>query len=437
MDVHLGQREYLLEMLTCEYFIPEELCTCVKDAIRKHATKNYAEESIDAMVKKPQSLAASISLVREKNLSLFRGKFAEWLACIEYNALKNKGAVYMTIINPDPTSKADLLHIIKTGDRYVAVAGPDIKCGQSTYVLEQYKKIVNDRYNIPMVDMDGALTTEEGLRMLRAKQRDAFEQLRQQHPNKKPIPSEWGKQDIHRLMLDYLKYVDAGVTPADEDQILFDASSENRKRLKDKLFNASDKPLNKSDWEDFCKKSIQLPYISVDYLNPMTSEKAARKLLENVIRKKARPSLAEKRSNAKPINPDSRYATEVEHSDKPKQKGIFRRAIESIGSAAEDAADFLGFDSPAEMGIATLKGVGKALLAIAPAVIEHYVGERRPQYKHPSNSTSTLFEETRNEEAQTHSSPKEHIVPAHGQTYHTKDGPIYKDKKEYKRGKSD
>ncbi|WP_434794530.1 hypothetical protein TPDSL_15710 [Terrisporobacter petrolearius] len=113
MNINLGQREYLLEILHYEYAIPDEFHDCVKDAIRKYAThSNYSESSIDAMLKKPQSLAASISAIRDDNLSLFRGNFAEWLAYIEYNVLKNKGNVVMTIINPDTTSKADLLHII-------------------------------------------------------------------------------------------------------------------------------------------------------------------------------------------------------------------------------------------------------------------------------------------------------------------------------------
>ena len=33
-----------------------------------------------------------------------------------------------------------------------------------------------------------------------------------------------------------------------------------------------------------------------------------------------------------------------------------------------------------------------------------------------------------------HSSPSEHIVPGHGQHYHTKDGVIWKEKDPYKRG---
>jgi len=162
LNINMGQREYLLEILNYEYVIPDEFHACVKDAIKKYATNsNYSDVAIDSMLKKPQSMASSIGAIRDNNLSLFRGEFAEWLACIEYNALKNKGIVLITIINPDSTSKADLLHIIKKGNKYEAVPGPDIKCGRSSYVFNQWKKIVNSRYDIPMVDMDDVLTTEE------------------------------------------------------------------------------------------------------------------------------------------------------------------------------------------------------------------------------------------------------------------------------------
>ena len=35
---------------------------------------------------------------------------------------------------------------------------------------------------------------------------------------------------------------------------------------------------------------------------------------------------------------------------------------------------------------------------------------------------------------ETHASPQEHIVPGHGQHYHTKDGVIWKEKDPYTRG---
>ena len=349
LNINIGQREYLLEILNYEYVIPEEFHTCVKDAIKKYATNSkYTEVTIDSMLKKPQSMATSIGAIRDNNLSLFRGKFAEWLACIEYNALKNNGNVLMTIINPDSTSKADLLHIIKKGDKYEAIPGPDIKCGGSTYVLDQWNKIVNSRYDIPMVDMDGILTTEEGLKMLTDKQREKFEQLKQVHPKKKPIKSEWNKQDINRLMMDYLKYVSDGITPADSEDRPFVASKENRDRIRDKLSKLPGKIENRSSWDEFCKKASKLPNIPENYLNSMTMAKVEKKKLEEVSKKNSKPSTENiKYANGNGNNNKTKSVPENKNVNKPKQKAFIK--------GLANLANFLGYDSPGEMVVAGAK----------------------------------------------------------------------------------
>lgn len=164
MTLTVEKRNQLLNLLNAEYSIPEEYTECVSAAVKQYATKNYSDDVIDKMVRTPQSLSRSLALLRERSgktdLSLFRGIISEWLVCAEYNATKNKGAVVMTITNPDASSKADLLHIANTGHGFKAVAGPDVKSGGSTYVFNQWKKIVHHRFEIPMVDIDGILTTE-------------------------------------------------------------------------------------------------------------------------------------------------------------------------------------------------------------------------------------------------------------------------------------
>ena len=120
MELSIEKREQIVDLLNAEYVISEEMIECVKDAVKKYSTKNYTDEVIDKIVRTPQSLSKGLALLRERNgrndLSLFRGILTEWLVCAEYNALKNKGSVVMTITNPDPSSKADLLHIIKIGN---------------------------------------------------------------------------------------------------------------------------------------------------------------------------------------------------------------------------------------------------------------------------------------------------------------------------------
>lgn len=220
MELSADKRDKLTELLSSEYTIPEEYIDCVKVAIKQYATKNYSDETIDNLVRTPQSLSKGLALLRERNgkndLSLFRGIISEWLVCAEYNALKNKGSVVMTITNPDSSSKADLLHIINTGNGFKVVPGPDVKSGGSTYVFNQWKKIVNNRYEIPMVDIDGILTTESGLKQLTKKQHAELEELYHQYPNKRPVTSSWDGDNINRVIADYLKFVEFGTLPSVE-----------------------------------------------------------------------------------------------------------------------------------------------------------------------------------------------------------------------------
>lgn len=441
LNINIGQREYLLEILNYEYVIPDEFHTCVKDAIKKYATNSrYSEATIDSMLKKPQSMATSIGAIRDKNSSLFRGKFAEWLACIEYNALKNKGIVLMTIINPDSTSKADLLHIIKKGDKYAAIPGPDIKCGGSTYVLEQWNKIVNSRYDIPMVDMDGILTTEEGLKTLTDKQREKFEQLKQVHPRKKPIKSEWNKQDINRLMMDYLKYVSDGITLADSEDRPFVASKENRDRIRDKLSKLPGKIENRSSWDEFCKNASELPNIPENYLNPMTMAKVEKKKLEEVSKSNSKASTENiNYTNGNGNNNKTKSVPENKSVNKPKQKGFLK-----------GVANFLGYDSPTEMIFAGAKIFTATVVEAASRKIVNKM------FGGSSDSGPSLFDNQGNEKNyndsieiknstnerantnnSTHASPRAHIVKGHGQHYNTKEGPIWKEKEPFLRGKKD
>lgn len=223
MDLIVEKRERLVQLLASEYIVPNEFIDCVRAAIKQYATKNYSDEAIDKMVNTPQSLSRALALLRERDgktdLSLFRGIISEWLVCAEYNALKNKGSVVMTIINTDPSSKADLLHIIDTGKGYKAVSGPDVKSGGSTYVFNQWKKIVLNRYEIPMVDIDGILTTEDGLKQLTKKQRTELEELYAEFPDKRPIVTAWNKSEINRIITDYLKYVEFDLLPSTDSEL--------------------------------------------------------------------------------------------------------------------------------------------------------------------------------------------------------------------------
>ncbi|MHB9796100.1 hypothetical protein [Streptococcus suis] len=257
MELSADKRDKLIELLSSEYTLPEEYIDCVKVAVKQYATKNYSDETIDNLVRTPQSLSKGLALLRERNgkndLSLLRGILSEWLVCAEYNALKNKGSVVMTITNPDSSSKADLLHVINTGNGFKAVPGPDVKSGGSTYVFNQWKKIVNNRYEIPMVDIDGILTTESGLKQLTKKQHTELEELYQQYPNKRPVISSWYGNDINRVIADYLKFIEFGTLPSIETSHTIKDINVNE--VKSKLYSGEFSNQPTYSWEVFSSES--------------------------------------------------------------------------------------------------------------------------------------------------------------------------------------
>ena len=260
MELTIEKREQIVDLLNAEYVISEEMIECVKDAVKKYSTKNYTDEVIDKIVRTPQSLSKGLALLRERNgrndLSLFRGILTEWLVCAEYNALKNKGSVVMTITKPDPSSKADLLHIIKIGNVFKAVPGPDVKSSSSTYVFNQWKKIIRNRYEIPMVDVDGILTTEDGLEQLTKKQRAQFEELKMQFPKKQAIATTWNKEDILRVIADYLKLLEFEVYPSTETDL--GIKDINVNNVKAKLYSQIMFNNQTYDWSVFSSKSTNL-----------------------------------------------------------------------------------------------------------------------------------------------------------------------------------
>lgn len=260
MELSIEKREHLIGLLNAGYVVPDEMIDCVKEAVKQYSTKNYSDDVIDKMVRTPQSLSKGLALLRERNgktdLSLFRGILTEWLVCAEYNALKNKSAVVMTITNPDPSSKADLLHIINTGNGYKAVSGPDVKSGGSTYVFNQWKKIVQNRYEIPMVDVDSILTTDEGLEQLTNKQKAVLDELYQQYPNKKPIPTVWDKGDIMRVIADYLKFVEFDILPSTETTLTI--KNIDVSEVKSKLYSGEFVNHQSYSWSVFSSESKEV-----------------------------------------------------------------------------------------------------------------------------------------------------------------------------------
>ena len=321
MGLSIENREKILNLLNAEYVIPDEIIGCVKEAVRTYSTKNYSDEVIDKIVRTPQSLSRGLTLLRErdgkKDLSLFRGILTEWLVCAEYNALKNKGSVVMTITNPDPSSKADLLHIIKIGNSFKALPGPDVKSGGSTYVFNQWKKIILNRYEIPMVDVDGILTTDVGMKKLTKKQKHEFEELKRKFPNKKALETCWNNEDILRVISDYLKFIEFEIYPGTETDL--GIKDIDVKNLKTKLYSGELLNSRTLDWIVFSNESKTI-------FNPETEDAS---LVENNINSGS--------ENAKGTN-----LTSSDVKEKNKKTNRFWRKAKMISNNSIEVAKKVG-----------------------------------------------------------------------------------------------
>lgn len=347
MDLTIEKRERIINLLASEYIVPDEYIDCVKETVKQYATKNYSEEAIDKMVRTPQSLSRGLALLRERNgkndLSLFRGIISEWLVCAEYNALKNKGSVILTITNPDPSSKADLLHIIDTGNGYKAIPGPDVKSGGSTYVFNQWKKIVQNRYEIPMVDIDGILTTEEGLKQLTKKQQAELEELYSKFPNKRPIATVWDKSEINKVIIDYLKYVEFNLLPSMDSKLSIKDISV--PKIKEKLYSGMISNGHSYDWSVYSNESKSI------FNNTMHTENLESN--PNLEKGKDTQKKSSAHGSTQPVN---------------KKKGIYRFISPTIIETSKKVVKDVGKNLK-KAGVATLKFVAENPEVVAAVVV--------------------------------------------------------------------
>ncbi|TKH08956.1 hypothetical protein FC678_18760 [Peribacillus simplex] len=198
----------VITLFTSSYTIPIEYREIVKKAINRYAQPNKcSEEKLTEMVNKAMSPLDTFKyLTTNKNFNLnqWKGHLAEWIVCYEYNSRRNNGNVVFTFVNPDSSSKADILHIIKKGNNLECIAGPDIKTGQPSYLLNQLEKVWAHEGNIPFFDYYGVLRDEK---KLTNKQREKLRNLKEKYPRKKILIPSVSRLEVIRFSDKYLRRI--------------------------------------------------------------------------------------------------------------------------------------------------------------------------------------------------------------------------------------
>lgn len=205
--LQMKDRDNLFKLLTKSFYIPEPYREAVIQGILKNANNITPERATELVSQSfsPIDLLKSKGYKEGQGYAIWRGFFTEWIINVQYNSFVNKEPVLMTIVNPDPTSKCDLLHVIKAGDFIKCVAGPDIKTGQINYALDQYERICKSKYDIPFFDADRNFS-EENIQRLTKRQRERFDNLQKQYPRKKIIHPIFSNQDMIHITYDFLHY---------------------------------------------------------------------------------------------------------------------------------------------------------------------------------------------------------------------------------------
>ena len=226
MELTRGQQEYLLELLSAEYTIPEPYRDSVKEAIKRYSSAQYSDDELDFLLSAPQSLAAVLLLNTTDSLQAFARYFALWANCIEYNALDGNSLMEATLINPDPSSRQKLLQVIDTGDHYQVVPAPEL------------------RY-MPNPRQQETLNLEQS-------------PTRRLKPA--PLASALSYRTLEGLMHEFLSY-------ADQNDVLPTANRQQNPqdylyRLEQELQRTASKQFS---WSDLRQQALQLPLINSTY----------------------------------------------------------------------------------------------------------------------------------------------------------------------------
>lgn len=251
----LTKRDEICKMICKDFILPQELKEELKNAIRQYQNINLKNQTLEKLVNDSMNLKQNIHSLNF-SINHFDGYINEYICAYEYNSLKNNDHV-LTILNPDSSSKTDILHIITTSNGVVVKAGGDVKSGSPTYVLNQYEKLLVSKYDVPFIDYSGYLT-ESIEKSLSKNQQEKLSKLMKMYPNKRPVKPILNNLDRLTIRRDILKYLATGKLPSfsGENEWKVPTSRDEVLKLKDDIVQ-TDVEMEKVEWKSLKVNSIK------------------------------------------------------------------------------------------------------------------------------------------------------------------------------------
>jgi len=408
------------DLLKSSFSIPDEYKEEVAKAVVKYSTKNLSIETATKLVNKEQNLFDNLGVL-SSHQNNFNGFTAEWIACMEYNGLKNKGDLLLTIVNPDPQSKADLLHIIKTSSGIIVKPGPDVKSGSEDYIINEYERNLKEKYDIPFLDTSGTLTTEDGFKRLSPRKKARVNKMFEDYPNKRPIPSSIDNQAARKILKKMIKEYNENLDLTNDK-----LDKEKVEQVKN-YFKQMVKKNGVKSWADFASESK-----SVFSSNDNTSK-------SEIDLTQAKNQSDTKKINNTLKNEDSRNEKEQNKSINDKlKKPQNRKSSSKVIDKAANAIKYIEKHPRIKEVVITLGEVIITAALTKTMKTNRKDSDYNSEIKNSINDIELKQNPTdrhaEKDERVTRSTSKEHIVPSHKQRYKTKNGTIIKEKAPYNRG---
>lgn len=153
----IEELDNVIKFIDSIIMIDDQYLKIVETAIKQSMNKNYAAETVERLSRNKQNIRDSIHLL-DKHVNNFQGIVFEKIEMYNYNYLKNSENI-ITLTNPDPTSKSDIIHIINQNHYSLVECGPDVKySGDEEYVVNQYiEKHLKRENSKGFIDITGYL----------------------------------------------------------------------------------------------------------------------------------------------------------------------------------------------------------------------------------------------------------------------------------------
>lgn len=335
--------------------IDDQYLKAVERAIKISMNKNYTTETVERLSKSQQNIRSAIHLL-DKHVNNFQGIVFEKIEVYNYNYLKNRENV-ITITNPDPTSKSDIIHIINQESYSLVECGPDVKySGDEAYVVNQYiEKHLKREDSKGFIDITGYLDDKDyvegvGFKKLSKGYNKKVLKAINEYGYKPTISPVIPRAQFEQIFIYYVNYLRTGKLPSETStgELREIIKMKNNNDLRSYDLITSQSPNQECILLSDTIKTIRDSRVKVNNESDKLIDQNSKNVIEN----------ESENAEKKLTNSNKEGQVKIEQQLLKKSgKGYFRKSIDSIvNSCKANKGKIIGFCA-ITVGVAATAGV--------------------------------------------------------------------------------